>query len=117
MPRPPQPRPRPSKRPRFRYVLFAVLPAERAPSRSELIEIFRTKTPASLQAWLTRYERGLGILRVARGSEREARRFLDALEAKTGVRLTTRSTSGTIAGLERRLEGGKLGRGERRRDG
>jgi len=109
-----EPRVRPSARPRVRYLLFAVEPVAGAPSRADLIQRIRGRAPAKFDAWLTRYEHGLGILRVARGEEREARDFLSTFEVGAGVRLVPKSTSGTIAGLERRLDHGKLGRGERK---
>lgn len=98
---PSEPRPKPSRRPRYRYVLVRVEPGGSAVTRPRLIELLRERLPPSAEPWVTRYNGEHAVLRVARGQEKAVQ---GALEAEQGaVRFRPLSTSGTIAGLERRF--------------
>jgi RNase P/RNase MRP subunit POP5 len=105
----PTPRTKASKRTRFRYVLFLI--ESSPPERSMLISQIQSRAPASMGAWLTRYEGGRGILRVVRGQEKAA---LVLLRSLAGLGVRTVSTSGTIAALERRHRDEAGRRGQQR---
>jgi len=90
--------PRPSSRPRYRYVLFRL---GRPADRNELIAALRRAGGEESDAWLTRFDGTVGILRCRRGSETAAVALLQRLHGH-GMAATTLSTSGTIAALERR---------------
>lgn len=89
---PPTPR-----RPRYRYILLEVL-ARPAPGRETVIQRLQTSAPVELGLWLTRYEDGVGIVRVPRDQLQAAREFFDA---SMGAEMRTLLTSGSIAGLQR----------------
>lgn len=92
--------PRPSARPRYRYVLFRVV-RPLGLDRNTLIAALRRAGGAENQAWLTRFDGSLGVLRCRRGDEAAAIGLLTKSLPATGIEVTTLSTSGTIAALER----------------
>lgn len=92
------PRPKANQRPRYRYLWVEFDPA--GLDRNEVIRRLRLQLPPAVAPWLTRYDGRFGILRVARGEETMARRELERMTGSLSARPL--STSGTIAGLERR---------------
>jgi RNase P/RNase MRP subunit POP5 len=99
------PRPRSVDRPRYRYLLVRSSAAP-APTRETVLRSLQTVAPRELGLWLTRYEEGVGIIRVPRELSAKARAFLGASKA---LDLTPILTSGSIAGLQRkRVEARRL---------
>jgi len=112
---------KPSQRPRYRYIAFRVegLAGETGFKRHDVInavqKTFENEEAQRAQPWLTRFNGEYGILRVRRGTETHAAEILLGLKPivhqgqEISVRVTTLSTSGTIASLNRKaLRGVRL---------
>lgn len=108
----PEGRPKPSKRPRYRYVAFRVhAPTDAHPDRDEMIQAIQSTADRqdlrSIEPWLTRFNGEYGILRCLRGHEKPAARLLESVKEAGAdgkrVRIEPLSTSGTIAGLQRKV--------------